>query len=250
MSPSLIRRGCLMRVRILSLFLLLFVTMNAGASVVIGGTRVIYKQENRQKTVQLTNNNDYPVIVQSWIDTGDLNASPETINAPFVLTPPLFRMDPMAGQSLRISWNNTPLPEDRESIFWLNVLEIPPKSSATTSENQMQIAIRTRIKLIYRPKTLARPNELDKQLSFTVIKQDKGYAIKGKNRSPYYVSFRDLDVSVNGRKINLPPDTLAPFAEKTLDLPQGKALPSGNIKQINYNLINDWGGVETHTSML
>lgn len=36
------------------------------------------------------------------------------------------------------------LPVDRESVFWLNVKEIPKKSA---EENVLQIAVRSRIKL-------------------------------------------------------------------------------------------------------
>ncbi len=48
------------------------------------------------------------------------------------------------------------LPKDRESVFWFNVLEVPPKPDAATVANQslLQLAFRTRIKLFYRPEAL------------------------------------------------------------------------------------------------
>ncbi|PJI52023.1 molecular chaperone EcpD, partial [Methylobacterium radiotolerans] len=42
-----------------------------------------------------------------------------------------------------------PMPQDKESVFWLNVLEIPPKDKA--NQNLLQMAFRSRIKLFYRP---------------------------------------------------------------------------------------------------
>ncbi|WP_223346554.1 fimbria/pilus periplasmic chaperone, partial [Escherichia coli] len=40
---------------------------------------------------------------------------------------------------------------DRESLFYYNVREIPPKSGKA---NTLQIALQTRIKLFWRPKAL------------------------------------------------------------------------------------------------
>ncbi len=41
--------------------------------------------------------------------------------------------------------------KDRESLFWLNIQEIPPISSADDS-NVLAVALNTQVKLIYRPK--------------------------------------------------------------------------------------------------
>ncbi|MFX7674935.1 fimbria/pilus periplasmic chaperone, partial [Acinetobacter baumannii] len=51
------------------------------------------------------------------------------------------------------------LSQQQESIFWLNVLDIPPKpegrtqqgQTTTTSNNFLQLAVRSRIKFFYRP---------------------------------------------------------------------------------------------------
>ncbi|WP_180821372.1 fimbria/pilus periplasmic chaperone, partial [Vibrio parahaemolyticus] len=43
------------------------------------------------------------------------------------------------------------LPQDRESVYYFNLREIPPRSKEA---NVLQIALQTRIKLFYRPKAL------------------------------------------------------------------------------------------------
>lgn len=43
------------------------------------------------------------------------------------------------------------LPADHESLFWLNIKSIP---SVEKRDNTLQLAIKTRIKLIYRPEAL------------------------------------------------------------------------------------------------
>ena len=63
----------------------------------------------------------------------DVHSTPESVDAPFLITPPLFRMDAQKEQSLRIVYTHDQLPADRESLFWLNVLEVPPKPTGPGS---------------------------------------------------------------------------------------------------------------------
>ncbi|HGY8840292.1 TPA: fimbria/pilus periplasmic chaperone, partial [Escherichia coli] len=92
------------------------------ANVVITGTRVIYPAGQHNVNVQLTNVGISPSLIQAWIDNGDPKAAPETIKTPFVITPPIARIDGNKGQTLRLSYTGEPLPADRESVFYLNVL--------------------------------------------------------------------------------------------------------------------------------
>src|SRR5437868_3111030 len=108
------------------------------ASVVISGTRVVYGQRDREVTIRLTNDGEAPALVQAWLDRGDPDVDPATISVPFTLTPPMFRVDPAKGQSLRVIYTQEPLPADRETVFWLNVLEVPPRAQ-TPGTNSMQL---------------------------------------------------------------------------------------------------------------
>ncbi len=51
---------------------------------------------------------------------------------------------------LRIVRAGGNLPEDRESVYYVNVKAIPP-APAEESANTLQLAIKTRMKLFYRP---------------------------------------------------------------------------------------------------
>ncbi|MDM4440695.1 fimbria/pilus periplasmic chaperone [Klebsiella oxytoca] len=95
----------------------------SNASVVINATRVIYPAQSKYVNVQLVNRSKTTHLVQSWIDTGNPSAAPETIKTPFSLTPPVVKMAPNEGQALKLSIINSGLmPDDRESVYWLNVL--------------------------------------------------------------------------------------------------------------------------------
>ena len=63
------------------------------------------------------------------------------------------------------------LPADRESMFYFNVREIPPKSNKS---NTLQIALQTRIKLFWRPKALENTTQNPWQHKVTFNPQRSG----------------------------------------------------------------------------
>ena len=106
-------------------------TFSAQANVVIIGTRVIYPQDQKNIIVKLENNGKNAALVQAWLDTGDQNADPKNIKTPFIITPPVSRVEAKSGQSLRITYTGSQsLPQDRESLYYFN---LPPKQSPYNS---------------------------------------------------------------------------------------------------------------------
>ncbi|AWK40470.1 fimbria/pilus periplasmic chaperone [Photorhabdus laumondii subsp. laumondii] len=167
-------------------------TLSAHANIVINTTRVIYPASNKEVSVQLLNAGDQPSLVQSWIDDGDPNSTPETAKVPFLLTPPVVKIDGNNGQQLRIKYISNNLPTDRESLFYLNVLDIPPVAENISDKNVMQIAIRTRIKFFYRPDKLS---ILPKQIQQHIVLKREGSQLKLENASPYFMSIVGLKSS-------------------------------------------------------
>ena len=116
---------------------------NSMASVVITGTRVVYPLNAKDVSVRLNNTGTFPSLVQAWIDDGNISASPESISVPFILSPPMFRINPAQAQTLRLVYTGEgKAPRDRETVYWLNVLEIPPKPDASAGDNTLQLAVR------------------------------------------------------------------------------------------------------------
>ncbi|WP_313065229.1 fimbria/pilus periplasmic chaperone [Paraburkholderia sp. LEh10] len=102
----------------------------AQASVVVAGTRVVYDAMDTEVTLKLSNVGTSPALTQVWLDKGDAREDPSKLDLPFVLTPPLARIDPDKSQTIRISYTGEAMPEDRESLLWFNLLEVPPKPTA------------------------------------------------------------------------------------------------------------------------
>lgn len=215
-----------MRRIIISLFSLIVLCSNAHASIVITGTRVIYPSDAREVTVKLSNEGHSPLLVQSWLDKGNEKAKPDQIKVPFTLTPPINRVEPGNGQTLRIRSLPNNLPADRESVFWLNVLEIP-QGAIENNENYIQVAFRSRIKFFYRPAAI-KDGIIDAPKK--MVWRHAGKGIKVKNPTPYYISLATI---TSGGK-SLKGRMLAPFSENSYTL-------SGNQVSIEY--INDFGAV-------
>ncbi|MFC5580590.1 molecular chaperone [Rhodanobacter terrae] len=233
---------CAVRAGLLALCL---ATGAANASVVIAGTRVIFPAKDGEVTVRMTNQNTTPALVEAWIDSGDAHSTPDKVSTPFLITPPLFRMEPNRDQSLRILFTHSeqPLPTDRESLFWLNVLEVPPKPSGPQfqGKNYLQVAIRSRLKLFYRPAGLAGdPIKAASALSFKAASAAGLGALVVHNPTPYYVTLSQITVSVGGTSHKVDTGMVAPLSDLRLAISDLKQAPSAG-STVQYNCINDYG---------
>jgi len=224
----------------------LVMTTLANASVVITGTRVIYPAKAREVTVKLNNNGVAPALVQFWIDDGDTSVKAQQKPMPFTLTPPIFRIDPAKGQTLRVTYTGEPLPSDRESVYWLNLLEIPPKAqtSGEKGKNKLELAFRTRIKLFFRPEGLeGNANEAAAKLTWSLARSssnNKQIALLAKNPTPYYVNVARAGVEIGGKAYESAPGMVEPRGQHEFILEGLLELPR---KQpgIRFETINDYG---------
>ncbi|TBR36234.1 MULTISPECIES: fimbrial biogenesis chaperone [Dyella] len=214
---------------------------SASASVVVGGTRVVFPGDKGETTLRLNNEGDEPALVQSWIDRGDPKSTPDKVDVPFLITPPLFRMDAHKGQSLRIVYTQEALPADRESLFWLNVLEVPPKPTGERANaNILQFAVRTRIKLFYRPANLnVDPAKAPEQLTWKVVADGQGNALQVTNPTPYYITFSEVTVVAGGKTLTVDSGMVDPKGTLKLSMPGLTALPAGTA--VTFSTINDFG---------
>lgn len=234
--------------------LLCLCATSATASVIVNGTRVVFPAAQGETTVRLTNNNDHPSLVEAWIDAGDFNSTPDTAHTPFLITPPLFRMDANKDQSLRILYvqGAKPLPTDRESVFWLNVLEVPPKPTGPqfAGKNYLQFAIRSRIKLFYRPAKL--PGDVLKapdQLTFKTAASGRNVTLVAHNPTPYYITISSISLGADKASIQGADGMVAPFGDLRLPL-KGRAQAPAAGTSITFVTINDYGAGDTHKGVI
>ncbi|MDN0123219.1 molecular chaperone [Yersinia aleksiciae] len=223
-----------------SLLLLSGVPLWTKASVVMTGTRIIYPEGTREKVLQLSNKDDYPNLVQLWMDNGDNQSSPAKSDVPFTLTPQIFRMEPQSGQVIRLSYIERNLPKDRESVFYLNFLQIPALKADKQTENKLVLIVNNRLKVFYRPATLKENvDTLGEKIQVTLdgVTGDK---VKIHNPTGYYISLRDAKLVSNGKTISFATSEMfAPNSTTDLALPSGVKAKKGEL--LTLNVVNDYG---------
>lgn len=225
-----------------------FIPVHAG--VVVGGTRVVFNEGSKEQTIQITNQGKAPAMVQSWIDDGDANARPRTIRVPFVLTPPLTRLEPGQGQTLRLTYlpmPDAPLPSDRATVYYLNVLEIPPAPGDTQGKNTLQLAVRTRIKLFFRPKAIQGiPRDAATKLAWHFHDDATGRRLDIDNPTHYYVSINEA--SLHDGSLTSEPVMVPPHGKATMMFAEGKTDRRPPDGKVTFQWIDDYGAsVETTT---
>lgn len=227
------------------LFALLPLAHFAQASVVITGTRVIYPADQREVNIQLTNNGTSPALVQAWVDPytepGQPKSEVKEQDIPFVLSPPVFRINPKEGQTIRLMYVGNDLPQDRESVFYFNVLDIPPSPSGEQAENYLQLAINSKLKLFYRPSAVSKNlNKLKDELRFSLV-EESGYQLKVDNPTGVFFTLVDLkfyaaDNSVAGPEIGM----LDPKSSRSVAISKDKSFIS-QASHLEVNYIDDYG---------
>ncbi|ALX85402.1 fimbrial chaperone protein StdC [Achromobacter denitrificans] len=208
----------------------------AQAAVNVDRTRIIMGANQKSVSVVLSNeSHDTPYLAQSWVEDAQGNTTDDLL-----ALPPLQRIDAGKKAQVRIMRANdalaTRLPQDRESLFYFNVREIPPEPPKTDA-NILQLTMQNRLKLLLRPAALARNDEVNPEQSLQVLAH--GDSLTLKNPTPYYVTVvwlgRDRKQPLRG--FDTAP-LLAPFSEQEV-----KAALAGDAGDLLLGNIDDYGGL-------
>jgi P pilus assembly chaperone PapD len=198
----------------------------AHAGVIVGATRVIYQAGGKEETLSVKNpEKDTPYMIQSWVENSGNSQQAKT----FVITPPIFKLDPGQETNLRIVYMGTELPKDRESVFWLDVKSTP--GTIKSEDNQLQVSIKSRLKLFYRPAGInGNAAEAYKHLKFS----RQGNQLTVNNPTPYYVSF--YSVKIGGNEIK-DAGMVAPLSNASWPLNGAAA------SKVTWQAITDFGDI-------
>lgn len=208
-----------------------FANTNSSGGISLGSTRVIYPTDAKQVSLPIINSNSKErFLINAWVEDTTENKSKD-----FLITPPLFVAEANAENTLRIINVAPNLPQDRESVFWINVKAIPSIDKSTlTDNNVLQLAVLSRIKLFIRPTGLTTKAE-DSLNTLKFSKSADGITVN--NPSPYHVSF--VNLYIDDKKL---PNVMAlPFAQTKISDSSGGSL--------SYQTVNDYGGLTSKVNL-
>lgn len=222
----------------------------AHADLAVHRTRIVHLGGEASTALRIWNQGKTASLVQAWIDSGERHASPEQLRLPFTVVPPLLKLQAGANRDLRVQLvDAATLPADRESVFWLNVLDVPGRAKAAGSL-EFDYSVRWRLKLFHRPAGLPgsaeqAPGNLKWQLETL---QDGRKRLHARNDSPYHVSL--AEVKVGAEPLDMDPDQaiVRPYSAWSLDLPSGSGArhPDG----VTYLWIDDQDERKEGTALL
>lgn len=203
-------------------------TLNHSA-ISIDRTRVIFDGNQKSISINVSNNNkQVPYLAQGWIE----NAKGEKIKSPFVVLPPIQRVEPGKSSQIKVEALSAvaELPQNKESLFYFNMREIPPKSD---KPNTLQIALQTKVKMFYRPKAILLSEKNSRfQENLILVKNNEYYLAR--NPTPYYITIIDAYMDGYQSLSNFNPIMIAPYSEESIKINQ-----AGNKPVLQY--INDYG---------
>lgn len=235
----------------LTSILIMSLALSGGPSALAAGglslsqTRVVYPGDQSSIALGVNNSSAHDVwLLRGWV----AEAESQRKSPVFIVTPPLYRLDAGNEVQLRINaLNTTALPADRESLFYLNVLAIPPTAESTpTSQGDthgnVSFAINTRIKLFYRPAAI-----VDNQAVKAAYGQIRAYpapqGVTLHNPSPYYLTLNATQIDRHEAQGKGQDFMLAPYGELTI-------AHHGQAREISYQVIGDYGGRSTRYTIV
>lgn len=204
--------------------------------------RVIYpSSEKKGVTLTAYNSQSTAYLMQSWIQPVDpVSGNVDMDRAqhpamPFIVTPPLARLEANGELTLRIRRNAEPLPTDRESVFFITMKAIPAQAAPDkrSEAGKMVLTVVSNLKVFYRPEGLAKRavEHMAPQLRF----RREADQLVVDNPTPYWLTFSQLSVGATA---------LDKAQLRHMVPPKGQQrypLPNGTFETVTWKLIDEDG---------
>ncbi|GGJ22391.1 fimbrial biogenesis chaperone [Pseudomonas avellanae] len=229
----------IVQVRRLLVVLLLTSSVAAQGAIALSGTRLIFDGRYHEASIEVRNRGKAEALLQTWLsdarDDGD-RLPAERRSLPFVVTPPLTRLAAGDRQVLRVLYQGAGMPQERESLLHLYVLEVPRRQNGV---RQLNIAVRQRINVFYRPPGLdGDPADTASALIWALTSdQSASVVLKVRNPTPYHASLQALHIDGVQVAESL---LLAPGEQVERVLPKN-VMPSLHPR-FSYRALTDYGG--------
>lgn len=218
------------------LTLLMMAIAQAQAAVSLAGTRLVFPGAFSEVAIEVSNRDEREVLLQAWLGTPGNDDDPASaqprLELPFVVTPALAHLPAEGRQVLRLLYHGVGMPAERESLLHLYVLEVPERSAAGP---QLNIAVRQRINVFYRPVGLpGDPADAATALSWSLNRAAPGQRhLRVTNPTAFHVALQAL--SLDGRVLN---EHLLLAPGERFEWP----VDTGPLRRLLFKALTDYGG--------
>ncbi|MEZ6878812.1 fimbria/pilus periplasmic chaperone [Enterobacter sp. KBR-315C3_2022] len=228
--------------RLVFILLTLTASFNGECTVNVDKSRVIFSSGELTANISLHNSHKEPILVQLWTDAGDPLTTPDKVKTPVLVNPPVLKMQPNEVRNIRLLLVSTEdLPQNKESIFWLNILQIPPNTNQVSKEkNKLILPLRIRLKVFVRPKSVGdiTSDDFDKIL-FSKVNSN---TVIIKNPTKWYITIPSLRIA----DIKSKPIWLGPFSHISLHVKN----EINEKESVTFDVIDDVGAIHRRVSVI
>lgn len=220
--------------------LVCFVRESSAEGISLSALRVVYPSDRTAVTVTINNSTKQDYLIQSLVRMVDFGTGMPSDNlAPFIVTPPLVRLNGDNKMPVKVIYDGQGLPNDRESVFYIGIKAIPSLSEGKLTDNELNIGLMYFVKLFYRPKKINKANFLSISSSQR-FKFNDPKSVMVINPTPYYITFSELavdDVRVSERELHkmVPPSGSQIYQVSNL------SFKNRNKHEITWQIIDDTG---------
>lgn len=222
---------------------LIFISLtHSGVSML--GTRVVLSEEASEKTLVFKNSKGSPSIVQVWTDEGDDKSTINSENTSFIISPQVFKMQEDTVQSVRLIFlDKHKVPLDKESLYFLNFVEIPMVKKNSLTHNQLSFLFKNRIKIFYRPKGIVGNSvESIKNISFRLEQDDHSYLVVT-NPTNFYINFNEIKVGHDNQYFPLDSGNDMVSPKSSVRWKVVEDINYSEISEVEFSIVNDYGSI-------
>ncbi len=215
---------------------LLAISLTSQAAIQPDRTRIIFNSDEKASSLKIENQSKrLPYLAYSWIED-EKGKKDDTF---LVALPPIQRLNPGAISQVRIVKQDKArsLPQDRESLFYFNVREIPPAPENKGNNAVVQMALQSRLKLFWRPASLKKKPGVEVEHQLKAHQQ--GNTLLVNNPTAYYITLAFFGKDDKSQLSGFSSEIIAPFSSASLNA----GSYHGNTFVLGY--MDDYGGRRT-----
>lgn len=235
-----------------SIFLCVFAISNlAYSAVLLQKTRVILEPSSNEAELTIDAQKNVSSLVQTWVSGPDSN-----IVSHFTIMPSISLLKAGQSQTLRLVYQGDGVPQDRESLLYVNIQDSVAISDELQGKNAINSSFLQVVKGFYRPNSLTKEGAAEAPAALTwevSRKNNTSFLLKLTNPSPFHVVFSGISLVTekdkNGKvnsATNTSFDYIKPYSTSDIEISNSSNIT--NIGKIVYLVINDYGMTEAYLS--
>lgn len=212
----------------------------SAASLAFDENRYILEQGRPKVAVTIDNRGEEAALVQVSLDWAEPSQDADQ-EVPLAVSKPLRQIAADQSTTVEVFYQGLGLPKDRESAFFLNILDVPMvRDLESETAIPVRLAARHRLKLFYRPILAMSPELARDALRWSRVDKDGRTSVTAENTSPYFVTMVEIGaIDHAGGDCGQPVTHLMvpPFASVQQDFQGCK----GVLSHVQYRYVSDSG---------